>query len=325
KRSLLENLKQIKNGLEITTRNLESNSSNISTKAQKVPEIERQLVELARQQAIKEEHYLYLTKKREESALSLAATTVSNSRVIDPATSSSGPVKPNKKLVYIFAFMMGIGMPFGFIFLKNILNTKVTEKGDIEKQTAVPILGEISHHNNNEIIAISDKVRSPVAEQFRLLRTNLQFSSMNQDNKVILVTSSKSGEGKTFFSLNLAVSLGMADKKVAVLEFDLRKPALLKKLKTKSSVGLSDYLSSEEYSVDDLLHTTPNAPRITLIGCGNIPPHPAELMMSRRMQNLFEELKTRFDVIIIDSAPVGQVADAFALSPYIDQTLYIVR
>jgi len=325
KRSLLENLKQIKNGLEITTRNLESNSSNISTKAQKVPEIERQLVELARQQAIKEEHYLYLTKKREESALSLAATTVSNSRVIDPATSSSGPVKPNKKLVYIFAFMMGIGMPFGFIFLKNILNTKVTEKGDIEKQTAVPILGEISHHNNNEILAISDKVKSPVAEQFRLLRTKLQFSSMNQDNKVILVTSSKSGEGKTFFSLNLAVSLGMADKKVAVLEFDLRKPALLKKLKTKSSVGLSDYLSSEEYSVDDLLHTTPNAPRITLIGCGNIPPHPAELMMSRRMQNLFEELKTRFDVIIIDSAPVGQVADAFALSPYIDQTLYIVR
>lgn len=325
KRSLLENLKQIKNGLEITTRNLESNSSNISTKAQKVPEIERQLVELARQQAIKEEHYLYLTKKREESALSLAATTVSNSRVIDPATSSSGPVKPNKKLVYIFAFMMGIGMPFGFIFLKNILNTKVTEKGDIEKQTAVPILGEISHHNNNEILAISDKVKSPVAEQFRLLRTKLQFSSMNQDNKVILVTSSKSGEGKTFFSLNLAVSLGMADKKVAVLEFDLRKPALLKKLKTKSSVGLSDYLSSEEHSVDDLLHTTPNAPRITLIGCGNIPPHPAELMMSRRMQNLFEELKTRFDVIIIDSAPVGQVADAFALSPYIDQTLYIVR
>lgn len=325
KRSLLENLKQIKNGLEITTRNLESNSSNISTKAQKVPEIERQLVELARQQAIKEEHYLYLTKKREESALSLAATTVSNSRVIDPATSSSGPVKPNKKLVYMFAFMMGIGMPFGFIFLKNILNTKVTEKGDIEKQTAVPILGEISHHNNNEILAISDKVKSPVAEQFRLLRTKLQFSSMNQDNKVILVTSSKSGEGKTFFSLNLAVSLGMADKKVAVLEFDLRKPALLKKLKTKSSVGLSDYLSSEEHSVDDLLHTTPNAPRITLIGCGNIPPHPAELMMSRRMQNLFEELKTRFDVIIIDSAPVGQVADAFALSPYIDQTLYIVR
>ena len=325
KRSLLENLRQIKNGLEITNRNLESSSSDISSRAQKVPEIERQLVELSRQQAIKEEHYLYLTKKREEAALSLAATTVSNSRVIDPATSSSGPVKPNKKLVYIFAFMMGLGIPFGFIFLKNLLNNKVTEKGDIERQTSVPILGEISNHSTNEILAISDRVKSPVAEQFRLLRTKLQLSSMNQGNKVILVTSSKSGEGKTFFSLNLAVSLGMADKKVVVLEFDLRKPALLKKLKTKSSVGLSDYLSSDKYSVDDLLHKTPNAPGITLIGCGDIPPQPAELMMSRRMQNLFEELKTRFDVVVIDSAPVGQVADAFALSPYIDQTLYIVR
>src|SRR5690554_5676946 len=161
KRSLLENLRQIKNGLEITTRNLQSSTSDISSQAQKVPEIERQLVELNRQQAIKEEHYLYLTKKREEAALSLAATTVSNSRVIDPATSSSGPVKPNKKLVYIFSFMMGLGIPFGFIFLKNMLNNKVTEKGDIERQTSVPILGEISNHNTNDILAISDRVKSP--------------------------------------------------------------------------------------------------------------------------------------------------------------------
>ncbi len=325
KRSLLENLRQIKNGLEITNRNLQLSNTDISSKAQKVPEIERQLVELNRQQAIKEEHYLYLTKKREESALSLAATTVSNARVIDPATSSNGPVKPNKKLIYAFAFMLGLGIPFGFIFLKDMLNTKVMEKRDIEEHTGVPILGEISHHNNEDILAISEKVKTPVAEQFRLLRTNLQFASVNQPNKVILVTSSRSGEGKTFFSLNLGVSLSMTDKKVVILEFDLRKPALLKKLKMKNDIGLSDYLSSDKYSVDDLLRTTPLAPGITLIGCGDIPPNPAELMLSRRMNDLIDELKSRFDVILIDSAPVGQVADAFALAPFIDQTLYVVR
>src|SRR5690554_2599014 len=325
KRSLLENLRQIKNGLEITTRNLQSSTSDISSQAQKVPEIERQLVELNRQQAIKEEHYLYLTKKREESALSLAATTVSNSRVIDPASSSNGPVKPNKKLVYAFAFMMGLGLPFGFIFLKDMLNTKVMEKSDIESHTRVPILGEISHHNTDEILAISEKIKTPVAEQFRLLRTNLQFASINKENKVILVTSSRSGEGKTFFSLNLGVSLSMTDKKVVILEFDLRKPALLKKLKIKNDIGLSDYLSSDKFSVNDLLKKTPAAPGITLIGCGDIPPNPAELMMGRRMKSLFDELKERFDVVLIDSAPVGQVADAFALAPFIDQTLYVVR
>jgi len=325
KRSLLENLRQIKNGLEITTRNLQSSSSDISYQAQKVPEIERQFVELNRQQAIKEEHYLYLTKKREESALSLAATTVSNSRVIDPATSSNGPVKPNKKLIYAFAFMMGLGLPFGFIFLKDMLNTKVMEKSDIEKQTRVPILGEISHHNTDDILAISEKIKTPVAEQFRLLRTNLQFASIDKENKVILITSSRSGEGKTFFSLNLGVSLSMTDKKVVILEFDLRKPALLKKLKVKNDAGLSDFLSSDKYSVDDLFRHTSAAPGVTLIGCGDIPPNPAELMMSRRMTDLMAELRERFDVIIIDSAPVGQVADAFALAPYIDQTLYVVR
>lgn len=325
KRSLLENLRQIKNGLEITNRNLQSSNTDISSRAQKVPEIERQLVELTRQQAIKEEHYLYLTKKREESALSLAATTVSNARVIDPATSSNGPVKPNKKLIYAFAFMVGLGLPFGFIFLKDMLNTRVMEKRDIEDHTGVPILGEISHHNTDEILAISEKVKTPVAEQFRLLRTNLQFATVNQPNKVILVTSSRSGEGKTFFSLNLGVSLSMTDKKVVILEFDLRKPALLKKLKLKNDIGLSDYLSSDKYSVDDLLKQTSTAPGITLIGCGDIPPNPAELMLSRRMNNLIEELKDRFDVVLIDSAPVGQVADAFALAPFIDQTLYVVR
>ena len=325
KRSLLENLRQIKNGLEITNRNLQSSNSDISSRAQRVPEIERQLVELSRQQAIKEEHYLYLTKKREESALSLAATTVSNSRVIDPATSSDGPVKPNKKLVYAFAFMMGLGIPFGFIFLKDMLNTKVVDKSDIENHTLVPILGEISHHNTDEILAISERVKTPVAEQFRLLRTNLQFATAQQPNKVILVTSSKSGEGKTFFSLNLAVSLSMTDKSVVILEFDLRKPALFKKLKIKNDIGLSSFLSSDKYAVEDLFRKSAAAPDITLIGCGDIPPNPAELMMSKRMHELFEELKHRFDVVIIDSAPIGQVADAFALAPFIDQTLYVVR
>lgn len=325
KRSLLENLRQIKSGLQITNRNLMSSSTQVESKASRVPQIERQLLDINRQQGIKQEHYLYLIKKREESALSLAATTVSNSRVIDPATPSNGPVKPNKKLAYIFAFMMGLALPFAFIFVKDMMNDKIMDINDIEKITMVPILGEISHNSGDEILAISQKVKTPVAEQFRLIRSNLQFATANQDNRVILITSSRSGEGKTFFGLNLGVSLSMTEKKVVILEFDLRKPALLKKLRMKNDIGLSDYLSNNKYTVDDIIRPSSAAPDVSIIGCGDIPSNPAELMMSRKVGKLIDELKERFDTIIIDTAPVGQVADAFALAPYIDLTLYVVR
>src|SRR5690606_34893407 len=172
---------------------------------------------------------LYLLQKREESALSLAAT-VSNSRVIDAATAGGSPVKPKRQLIYLIALGLGLGIPFGFVYIKDLLNDKIQRPRDIELATKTPVLGEISHKKTDELLVVSQDNKSPVAELFRLIRANLQFANAGKANKVILVTSSMSGEGKTFFSVNLAASLVLSGKSVVVLDFDFRKPGLTRSL-----------------------------------------------------------------------------------------------
>lgn len=325
KQNILTNLSNIKAGLDIQNKNMQSRVAELDSRVRSVPEIERGLLELTREQGIKQEHYLYLVKKREESQLSLAATTVSNSRIIDAASGGGGPVKPNRKLILGMAFMMGMGLPFGFIYLKNTLSGKIIQKQEIKKITSIPIIAEISHHNKKEALAISEKKRTPIAEQFRLLRTNLKFQNTGLDDKVILVTSSISGEGKTFFSLNFGVSLSLTGKKVIVLEFDLRKPALLESVAVKGRTGITDYLNSEDLAIDDLIIKFDPVSNLYLLGCGSIPDDPAEIMLSPKVGRLIEELKERFDYIILDTAPVGTVADAFNLVSYSDYSLFIIR
>src|SRR5690606_25394632 len=191
--------------------------------------------------------------------------------------------------------------------------------------TSIPIIAEISHNDKKEILAISEKKRTPIAEQFRLLRTNLKFQNNGLNDKVILVTSSISGEGKTFFSLNFGVSLSLTGKKVIILEFDLRKPALLDSIFIKRGRGITDYLNSEDMTIDDLIIKFDPVSNLYVIGCGTIPDDPAEIMLSPKVGLLLEELKERFDYIIMDTAPVGTVADAFNLVSYSDYSLYIIR
>ncbi|MEX2592068.1 MAG: GNVR domain-containing protein [Anditalea sp.] len=326
KRNILENIKNIQSGLEISRNNLLDRSNQLDIQSQKVPEIERRLLEISRQQEIKQEHYTYLIEKKEEAALSLAATTVSNSRIIDPAMAGNKPVKPNKMLILGFAFIMGLGVPVGFVFAKHQLSDKILLKEDVVSRTNITFLGEISRNPGKKPIAISENLRSPVAEQFRLVRTNLQFALPSHDNKIILVTSSLSGEGKTFFSLNLGISLSMVGKKVAVCEFDLRKPALMDYLDIEYELGISDYLQSDDVTISDLINRHKgHYGKMDLFGCGNIPENPSELMLIPKVGYFIEQLKAHYDVIIIDSAPVGQVADAFSLSKFVDITVYLMR
>ncbi|MDX5438048.1 MAG: capsular biosynthesis protein, partial [Pontibacter sp.] len=236
--NILENLQNIKSGLTITRNNLRANSSQFASRIQQVPSIERELLEINRQQGIKEGLYLYLLQKREESALSLAAT-VSNSRVIDAAMAGDLPVKPKKQLIYLLAFLVGLGLPFAGIYLKDLLNDKVQEARDVEKATATPVLGEIAHNSSGETLVVTEDSRGPVSELFRLIRANLQFATVGKENRVILITSSMSGEGKTFFSINLAASLVLTGKKVVVIGFDLRRPRLSQSLGLSNSVGVS--------------------------------------------------------------------------------------
>ncbi len=324
--SILENLRNIKNGLVISRDNLQATSNQFQSRASQVPTMERELLDINRKQGIKQEHYIYLIQKREEAVLTLAATTASNSKVIDPPTPSDLPVSPKKKLIYAFGLIMGLAFPFGFIFIKDLLQDKIQVKSDVERITSTKILGEISRNKKDKgVIAISKSKRTLIAEQFRFVRSNLAFSTYTKPNKVIMVTSGVSGEGKTFFSINLGISLALVDKKVIILEFDLRKPAMLSALGMEASIGLSDYLGSDKYELDDIILPVPLTENLSAIGCGNIPENPAELMMGGKLIQLIDELSNRFDYVLIDTAPIGLVSDSFILSELADVTIFMVR
>jgi len=322
--NILENLRNIKNSLTITRDQLQANYAQFESRVQEVPSIERDLLEINRQQGTKEQLYLYLLQKREESALSLVAT-VMNSRVIDAATADEDPVLPKTKLIYVLAILLGLGLPFAGIYLKEALNDRIQELGDVVKATSAPVLGEISYKKTRYPLVVTQDSRTVVAEQFRQIRANLQFSALGKENKVILVTSSMGGEGKTFFSLNLAASLVLTGKRVIVLGFDLRKPALVQSLGLPDEEGITNYLISDSTAIEDIIYPTKDLPDLFVMGSGPIPINPSELMLLPRVDKLIKQLSAVFDHVILDTSPVGQVADALALAPYIDSCIYVVR
>src|SRR5690606_18393828 len=199
--NIRENLRNIKSGLVITRDNLQSSSAQFQSKIRQVPSIERELLEINRQQSIKQAIYLFLLQKREEAGLSLAST-MSQSRIIDSASADEYPFNSQNVPIYLAALVLGLLIPFSIIYLKTSLNDKVTDKREVEHLTKVPILGEMVHGENSGRLEITEWNNSVIAETFRLVRANLQFASLGNENKVILVTSSDSGEGKTFVSIN---------------------------------------------------------------------------------------------------------------------------
>ena len=322
--NILENISNIQGNLQITKRNLQASSSQFESRIQQVPAIERELLEINREQGIKQGLYLYLLEKREEAALSLAATAPS-SRVIDAAMGSIFPVSPKSRLIYIIAFLMGLGVPLGFIYVKELLNDKVQDKQGVERVTKAPILGEIAHKQTGETLVVKEDSRTPVAELFRLIRSNLQYATPGKENKVLLVTSSMSGEGKTFFSINLAATLALVGKKVLIIDFDLRKPRLASYLGLPNDLGITNYLISDKFSPKELIRPSKIFENLFLVSAGPIPPNPAELLQSPKVGDLIKQLKNDFDYVLVDTSPVGQVADALSLNPYIDSSIYLVR
>lgn len=322
--NIQENLKNIKNGLVITRDNLLSTSAHFQSKIRQVPSIERELLEINRQQSVKQAIYLFLLQKREEAGLALAAN-ISHSRVIDEASPEAYPFNRNSSTIYLTAAIFGILIPLGIIYAKDQLNDKITSRREVERLIDVPILGEVGHSDNSGTLQIKEGDHSVIAETFRLVRANLNFTSLGKENKVILVTSSHSGEGKSFFSINFGASLALSGKSVAILDFDLRRPSLLKSLGIPEEVGLTDYLVSDDLSVNSLFVPIKEVSGLFVIGAGTIPPNPAELMMSPKVEYLIDDLSLRFDHIIIDSSPVGQVADSFSIARYAHSTLLIVR
>ncbi|QHS54280.1 polysaccharide biosynthesis tyrosine autokinase [Mucilaginibacter sp. 14171R-50] len=318
-----QSVKNLKAGLLITKQQLQEKNSKFESVITQVPGKERGLIDVMRQQEIKNNLFTFLLQKREEQEMALAST-MADSRTIDEARSSQAPVKPVKPLIMLIFFFLGLIVPAGYIYLKEVLNNKVSKKADIEKMTRVPVVAEIGHSEQSTPLIVVDKPRSMVAEQIRALRTNLQFISSGVDHKVLLFTSSISGEGKSFISLNLGASLAMSGKRVVILELDLRKPKLNAVLEIDNSKGLSNYLIST-FSYKEIISNIPGQENYYIITSGPIPPNPAELLTNGRIQTLIEELKADFDYVIIDAPPVGLVTDAQILGEYANATMFIIR
>jgi capsular exopolysaccharide synthesis family protein len=322
--SILEGLSNIRRSSESVRAKLMSEYRNVKGQIRSVPAQERQMREIGRQQGIKENLYLFLLQKREESAITIASN-IANSYSIDPAVSSGTPVSPNTTNIYRIAFVLGLLIPILIIYLRDLLNDKVTTRGDISKTTSVPIVGEVAHHEmEDRKLVIGSKDRSIISEQFRVIRTNLQFFTGNTPSPVLLVTSSMAGEGKTFSSMNVGAVWAVANKRTVILELDLRKPKISKALGLTHRSGITNYVVGQA-TKEELAVPVEGSPNLYIVPAGPIPPNPSELLLDPRMDDLFAYLKSNFDLVVIDSAPIGLVSDAKILSRFADTTLYVVR
>lgn len=318
-----EALKNVKRGYEIASAKTREQLSLYERNIKSIPSKSKGLLDIERQQKIKQDLYLFLLQKREEAAISAAAT-IPSSNPLEDASPSYVPVKPNKRNIYLIALLAGILIPVGFIAIMEMLNDKVREREEVVKNTHAPVIGEIGHAGNDTLIVRSGS-RTVVAEQFRIMRTNLQYLITKTSNPVILVTSSVSGEGKSFVATNYGAAVALAGKKTIILEFDIRKPRLLKGLNIEASKGLSNYMIGSVKNIEELILPVPEVNNLYVIGCGPIPPNPSELLLEPNVKKLFDELKSRFDCIIVDTAPIGLVSDALTLSAFANASAFIVR
>ncbi len=324
RQSILTTLRNNRTEIELTLNKARSQNQRYQSKIRTFPTKERGLLEIKRQQSIKESLFLYLLQKREETALSLAVA-VPNSRVVDPALNSGIPISPNKRSIYLLSLLIGLLIPSGFIYLRYLLTNTVQSEADISSQTNVPLLGTIAYKKVEDPVVVHANSRTAMAEMFRLMRTNLQFLTAGKGNQVILITSSSSGEGKSFVTLNLGITLALAEKKTIILELDLRKPKLIRYLtKQPSENGITHYLIGQ-LEVDQIVQQSTLQPNLYYIASGPIPPNPAELLLTDRLKTLIERLREDFDYILLDTPPVGMVADALLLGERADCSLYVVR
>ncbi|MGS2764935.1 GumC family protein [Sinomicrobium sp. M5D2P9] len=328
RQSIKQTLANLKTSQTIALNDLRRQENLLNSKISNVPGQERRYRGIQRQQQIKETLYLYLLQKKEETAISLEVT-APNSKIIDSAYGSEEPVAPKKKIVLLASFILGLLIPFGVIYLKDLLDTKVQGRKDIEGKLSVPFLGDIPKSLSNDQ-TISMDSRSSAAEAFRILRTNLDFMLANVDGgkaKKIFITSTVSGEGKTFVSMNLAGTLALSGKRVLLIGMDVRNPKLTEYVDLPHPRGLTNYLTNGGQSLDEMIfkYQKEGFDHMDILTSGAIPPNPAELLMSDKIGALFAELEDKYDYIVVDTAPVSLVTDTLLISKYADLFVYVCR
>ena len=315
-------------GLMITKSNLDREASRYSRRISNAPGQERAYVSIARQQEIKAGLYLMLLQKREENAIALAAT-ANNAKIIDEAIADDTPVSPKRSMIYLIALVLGVGIPVGIIYLIELTKFKIEGRVDVEKLTSVPIIGDIpltdEKNDKNGSIAVFENKNNLMSETFRNIRTNLQFM-LDNDQKVILVTSTVSGEGKSFVSANLAISLSLLGKKVVIVGLDIRKPGLNKVFHlSNKEKGITQYLSNPETDLMEFVQPFDINKNLFILPGGSVPPNPTELLARNGLDKAIEILKQNFDYVIMDTAPIGMVTDTLLVGRVADLSVYVCR
>lgn len=312
-------------GLEITKADLAREASRYSRRISDAPTQERQFVSIARQQEIKAGLYLMLLQKREENAIILAAT-ANNAKIIDDALADGSPISPKRMMIYLAALVLGMGIPVGIIYLISLTKFRIEGRADVEKLTLLPVIGDVPlAEDKTGSIAVFENQNNLMSETFRNVRTNLQFM-LEKGKNVILVTSTISGEGKSFISSNLAISLSLLGKKVVIVGLDIRKPGLNKVFNIpKKEHGITQFLTNPTSNLMDLVQLSDINKNLYILPGGTVPPNPTELLAREGLDNAIETLKKNFDYVILDTAPVGMVTDTLLIGRVADLSVYVCR
>lgn len=327
KQNVVQSLQRMRYNLQIAQEDLERQASSVGSQIYAVPSKEREYRGIERQQNIKETLYLFLLQKREENSLSMAVTEP-KAKIVDRAYYEDGAISPNSRNIYLGSLLLGLFAPFGVIFLVNMFDSKIRNRTDLElvtnQNSILGVLPKVS--KTNKIILTND--RSILAESFRILINNLEYLLINVKNKiggkVLLLTSTIQGEGKTFTAINLSISLSNTGKKVLLLGTDLRNPKLGILINKPNLPGLSEYLVDDSINLEDLIEPCPQLSGIHLLPSGSIPPNPYEILKQEKFGLMIKKLESKYDYIIIDSAPLMLVADTFIITSYADLVLYVV-
>lgn len=309
--------------IQITKDEIQAQNNILKSKLKSIPQQEREFIDIQRQQQVKAGLYVFLLQKREEASLSMAIAT-NKARVLN-SPELIGQISPKLRITMGIFLVLGLLLPIGFIFVRNMLNTKIVNRSDVEKLTDIPVITELAHNSLPEPLFDHHSNDISNAELFRLLRAKLQFILDQPKEKVVLVTSTQPGEGKTFVSVNLALTLSLMEKRVLLVGLDLRKPMVAKIMGIQPKEGLTTYLSGQLTDYKTLIHRLKEYPGLDILPAGVIPPNPNELLVKDRFVTLFEKLREEYDYIVLDTAPVGAVSDTYVVDKVADVCLYVCR
>ena len=328
KKQLLENITNMINNTNVTIEELTNQIMTYEEQIKQLPTTQRAYLGYERKFVLNDELYKFLMQKRAEAQIVMASNSPDNSIIDEARVSRARKVAPRSMMIYLVCIVLGCGIPAAFIFLKEILNTKIIERSDVEKITKLPIIGQIPYTSpkasNSSSTFVIDSPKSPVSEAFRSIRTNIEYIVKGKDKCIFSVVADSPGIGKTYISINMASIYAMYGKKTALIGMDLRKPRLYQEFGISNKIGISSYLAGKA-SIDEIIQPSGKLPTLDIVTAGPIPPNPAELIASDRCSELFKELKERYDYIIVDTPPLLWVTDALLLMKHVDTSIFVVR